>query len=64
MRAKPAKPAKASQRGLETVAMRAGLAKLHDWPVKFSTTIHGREKKKKRPGGRFQNSKTLSRLRA
>jgi hypothetical protein len=30
-----------------------GLAKLHDSPVKFSTTIHGREKKKKRPEGRF-----------
>ncbi|WP_158510948.1 hypothetical protein [Paraburkholderia caribensis] len=44
---------KRRQRGLKTLAMQAGLAKLHDWPVKFSTTIHGREKKKKRPEGRF-----------
>jgi hypothetical protein len=29
---------------------RTGLANLHNWPVKISTTIHGREKKKKRPG--------------
>jgi hypothetical protein len=41
------------ERGLKTPAARADLAKLHDWPVKFSTTIHGREKKKKRPEGRF-----------
>jgi len=32
---------------------RISLAKLHNRPVKISTTIHGREKKKKRPEGRF-----------
>jgi hypothetical protein len=34
------------------IGARVGLAKLHAWPVKISTTIHGREKKKKRPNGR------------
>jgi hypothetical protein len=37
----------------KTGLRRTSLAKLHDRPVKISTTIHGREKKKKRPEGRF-----------
>ncbi|BEU20775.1 MULTISPECIES: hypothetical protein [Paraburkholderia] len=41
------------ERGIKTPVAPADLAKLHDWPVKISTTIHGREKKKKRPEGRF-----------
>ncbi|CAG9238946.1 hypothetical protein ACFQ3P_25020 [Paraburkholderia sabiae] len=44
---------KQRERGLKRLSSGIGLAKLHDRPVKFSTTIHGREKKKKRPEGRF-----------